>query len=34
LALIGVVLLTEPWKGDINLAGLGFAGLAAIGWAG
>ena len=33
LALIGVVLLTEPWKGDINLAGLGFAGLAAIGWA-
>ena len=33
LALIGVVLLTEPWKGDINLAGIGFAGLAAIGWA-
>jgi inner membrane transporter RhtA len=33
LALIGVVLLTEPWHGDINPAGLGFAGLAAIGWA-
>jgi inner membrane transporter RhtA len=27
------VLLTEPWHGDINLAGIGFAGLAAIGWA-
>ena len=33
LALLGVVLLTEPWRGDINLAGIGFAGLAAIGWA-
>jgi inner membrane transporter RhtA len=33
LALLGVVLLTEPWHGDINPAGLGFAGLAAIGWA-
>lgn len=33
LALIGVVLLTEPWAGDINLAGIGLAGLAAIGWA-
>jgi inner membrane transporter RhtA len=33
LALLGVVLLTEPWAGDINLAGIGFAGLAAVGWA-
>jgi inner membrane transporter RhtA len=33
LALIGVVLLTEPWGVGINLAGIGFAGLAAIGWA-
>jgi inner membrane transporter RhtA len=32
LALVGVVLLTEPWHGDINLAGVGFAGLAAVGW--
>jgi inner membrane transporter RhtA len=33
VALLGVVLLTEPWQGDINPAGMGFAGLAAIGWA-
>lgn len=33
LALLGVVLLTEPWHGDINHVGVGFAGLAAIGWA-
>lgn len=33
LALSGVVLLTEPWHGHINLAGIGFAGLAAVGWA-
>jgi inner membrane transporter RhtA len=33
LALLGVVLLTQPWHGHINPAGLGFAGLAAIGWA-
>jgi inner membrane transporter RhtA len=33
LALLGVVLLTEPWHGDINPAGVGFAGLAASGWA-
>lgn len=33
LALIGVVLLTEPWRGRLDPAGLGFAGLAAIGWA-
>lgn len=34
LALGGVVLLTEPWHGDVNLAGLGYAGLAAVGWGG
>lgn len=33
LALVGVVLLTEPWHGGINLAGLGFAGLTGLGWA-
>ncbi|RKR13779.1 inner membrane transporter RhtA [Arthrobacter oryzae] len=33
LALTGVVLLTEPWAGAINLTGIGLAGLAAIGWA-
>jgi inner membrane transporter RhtA len=33
LALLGVVLLTEPWAGEINLAGIGLAGLAAVGWA-
>jgi threonine/homoserine efflux transporter RhtA len=33
LALLGVVLLTEPWQGEINSAGIGFAAFAAIGWA-
>lgn len=33
LALVGVVLLTEPWHGEINFAGIGFAGLAGLGWA-
>jgi inner membrane transporter RhtA len=33
VALLGVVLLTQPWRGDINPAGVAFAGLAAIGWA-
>ncbi|MFD3443083.1 DMT family transporter [Microbacteriaceae bacterium 4G12] len=32
LALIGVVLLTEPWRGEINLPGVGFAALSALGW--
>lgn len=32
LALAGVVLLTQPWRGEANPAGLGFAALAAIGW--
>lgn len=34
LALLGVIGLTEPWHGTVNLAGLGFAALAAVGWAG
>ena len=33
VALLGVILLTEPWHGATNPAGLGFAALAAIGWA-
>ena len=33
VALLGVILLTQPWHGATNPAGLGFAGLAAIGWA-
>jgi inner membrane transporter RhtA len=32
LALVGVVLLTEPWHGEVYLAGVGFAGVAAVGW--
>jgi inner membrane transporter RhtA len=32
LALLGVVLLTEPWLGEVDPAGLGFAALAATGW--
>ena len=31
-ALLGVVLLTQPWHGHVNPAGVGFAGLSAIGW--
>lgn len=34
LALVGVIGLTEPWQGALDLGGLGFAGLAAVGWAG
>ncbi len=33
LALIGVVLLTEPWEGRIDLVGVGFALTAALCWA-
>lgn len=33
LALTGVLLLTEPWHGEINLAGVAFAAGAAVGWA-
>ena len=32
LALAGVVLLTEPWHGEMNLAGIGYAALAGLGW--
>lgn len=33
LALVGVVLLTQPWRGEVNVPGLVFAALAAVGWA-
>jgi inner membrane transporter RhtA len=33
LAAVGVLLLTEPWHGDIDLAGVGFALAAAVCWA-
>lgn len=33
LAVTGVVLLTQPWQGDIDPAGVGYAALAAVGWA-
>ncbi|MFJ3959179.1 EamA family transporter [Arthrobacter sp. NPDC090010] len=33
LALAGVVLLTEPWHGQVDLLGVGFAVLAGISWA-
>jgi inner membrane transporter RhtA len=33
LALVGVVLLTEPWQGAIDPVGVLLAGLAALGWA-
>jgi len=32
LALLGVVLLTQPWEGEVNLPGITFALLAAVGW--
>lgn len=32
LALVGVVGLTEPWRGQIDPAGLGFAAGGAVGW--
>ncbi|WP_232481604.1 EamA family transporter [Arthrobacter sp. YN] len=32
-ALAGVVLLTEPWAGQVDLLGVGFAVMGAIGWA-
>ena len=34
LAALGVVLLTQPWEGDVNAGGVGYAVVAAIGWAG
>lgn len=32
MALLGVVLLTEPWSGEVNLAGVAFAAVSAVGW--
>jgi inner membrane transporter RhtA len=32
LALVGVVLLTEPWEGTPSLLGIGFALLSGVGW--
>jgi inner membrane transporter RhtA len=33
MALAGVVVLTEPWTGEVQWAGVGFAVIAAMGWA-
>jgi inner membrane transporter RhtA len=33
VALLGVVLLTQPWHGGFDAVGVAFAGLAAVGWA-
>ena len=33
VALLGVVLLTQPWQGDFSPTGVGFAALTGIGWA-
>lgn len=33
LALLGVVLLTEPWRSEVDLVGIALAGVAAVGWA-
>jgi inner membrane transporter RhtA len=33
IALVGVIGLTEPWQGDLDLLGIGFAVAAALGWA-
>lgn len=33
VALLGVTLLTEPWRGHVDPMGIVFAGLAAVGWA-
>lgn len=32
LALVGVVMMTEPWQGEINAGGVAYALLAAVGW--
>lgn len=32
LALVGVVLMTEPWHGQVDLAGVAFAAVAGAGW--
>lgn len=33
MALAGVIVLTEPWTGQVQWLGVGFAAIAAIGWA-
>jgi inner membrane transporter RhtA len=33
LAFVGVLALTQPWKGELDLLGVGFAVAAALGWA-
>ena len=33
VALVGVLLLTEPWHGSVNIVGIGFAAGSAVGWA-
>lgn len=33
VALVGVLALTEPWHGSVNIAGIGFAAGSALGWA-
>ena len=30
---VGVVLVTQPWHGHVSVSGVGYAGLAAVGWA-
>jgi inner membrane transporter RhtA len=32
MALVGVVLLTEPWQGEPDLVGIAFAAIAGVGW--
>lgn len=32
LAFVGVVLLTQPWEGEVNVPGITYALLAAVGW--
>lgn len=33
LAFMGVLLLTEPWRSEVDLIGIALAGVAAVGWA-
>ena len=33
VALVGVLALTEPWSGTVNLAGVAFAAVGGVGWA-
>lgn len=32
LAFLGVLLLTQPWRGEVDPAGVGFAAFSAVGW--